>query len=309
MARYLTVGNLLVEDVVLHDGRQVLGRLGGDALYAAIGARAFADDVQMVARLGRGFPPELARLLEAAGYGAGLIPSEHPAVRLWVALEVEGGSRFTFHEHAGTYEQATPTPDEIPLRLADGLAAVHIAPVPFPQMEALVHWARPRTPVLTVDPHYQNVEGRDKAWRRVLPLLDAFLPSRDEAAALLGGWPGPEEAARALAALGAKVVCVKLGAQGSIAYRAGDDLVVRMTAASTDPVDPTGCGDAFCGGFLVGLAESGDLRVALAHGTVSAAFASEDHGAAHALRVDRKETARRLAAFLPAVGTADSTKD
>ena len=57
MARYLTVGNLLVEDVVLPDGRQALGRLGGDALYAAIGARAFADDVQMAVRLGAGFQP------------------------------------------------------------------------------------------------------------------------------------------------------------------------------------------------------------------------------------------------------------
>jgi sugar/nucleoside kinase (ribokinase family) len=309
VARYLTVGNLLVEDVLLPGGRRVLGRLGGDALYAAIGARAFADDVETVARLGRGFPPELALLLEAAGYGAGLIPSEHPAVRLWVEPEVEGGRRFTFHEQSGTYEQATPTPDEIPAELTEGLDAVHVAPVPFPQMAALLHWARPRARLLTVDPHYQHVASRKEDWRRVLPFVDAFLPSRDEAAALLGGWPGPEKAVRALAALGAGVVCIKLGAEGSIAYRATDDFAARMTAATPDPVDPTGCGDAFCGGFLVGLAESRDLRVAIAHGTVSAGFASEDHGAAHALRVDRKEAARRLTAFLPAVGTAQSTKD
>src|SRR5580765_523367 len=114
MARYLTVGNLLVEDVILPDGRQAVGRLGGDALYAAIGARAFADDVQVVVRLGTGFPPELVQALEEAGYGDGLVPCEHPTVRLWVGLGVEGGSRFTFHEDAGTYEQATPTPEEIP---------------------------------------------------------------------------------------------------------------------------------------------------------------------------------------------------
>jgi sugar/nucleoside kinase (ribokinase family) len=296
VARYLTVGNLLVEDIVLPDGRQIRNRLGGDALYAAIGARAFADDVELVARVGQRFPPELVRVLEDAGYGAGLLPSEHDTVRLWVGWGVEGHPRFAFHEDAGTYEEATPTPDEIPSALTDRLEAVHIAPVPFEQMEALVRWARPRVQLLTVDPHYQHVDGMESGWGRVLSFVDGFLPSRDEAAALLGGWPGPEEAVRALAELGAPLVCVKLGAEGSIASGYGE--LVRMRAATTDPIDPTGCGDAFCGGFLVGLAESGDLRTAMAHGSVSAAFVGEDHGAAHALRVDQKEARRRLAALL-----------
>jgi sugar/nucleoside kinase (ribokinase family) len=292
VARYLAAGNLLVEDVVLPDGRRLRGRLGGDAVYAALGARAFADDVQPVVRLGRGFPPGLVRALEDAGLGPGLIPSRHPTVRLWVELGVEGGSRFTFQEGSGTYVQATPAPAEIPAPLAAGLDAVHVAPVPFEHMEALARWARPQARLLTVDPHYQHL---DADWRRLLPLVDAFLPSRDEAAGLLGGWPGPERAARTLAELGARTVCIKLGAEGSIGY---DGAIVRLPAASADPLDPTGCGDAFCGGFLVGLAESGDLRTAMAHGAVAAAFAGEDHGAAHLLRIDREEARRRLAALL-----------
>ena len=300
MARYLTVGHLLVEDAVLLDGRQARDSLGGDALYAAIGARAFADDVELVARLGRGFPPELVRALEDAGYGAGLIPSEHPTIRLWIEWGVEGGSRYTFHKDAGTYDQATPAPEEIPAALMGRLEAVHVAPVPFDRMEALARWARPRARVLTLDPHYEHVAGMEAEWRRLLPLVDAFLPSRDEAAMLLGSWPGDEEAARALASLGALLVCIKLGAEGAIGFRAADGLVVRMPAWSADPVDPTGCGDAFCGGFLVGLTETGDLRTAMAHGVVAAAFVAEDHGAAHALTVNREEARQRLAALLEA---------
>ena len=71
-----------------------------------------------------------------------------------------------------------------------------------------------------------------------------------------------------------------------------------MATATTGLVDPTGCGDSFCGGFLVGLAETGDLRTALAHGAVAASFAGEGHGAEHALRPDRAEARRRLAALL-----------
>ena len=168
--------------------------------------------------------------------------------------------------------------------------------MPFAQMAALVAWARPRARIVTVDPHYEHVAGMEAEWRRILPQVDAFLPSRDEAATLLGGWPGDEEAVRAIADLGAPVVCVKLGAEGSIGWRAGE--VVRVPAATADPVDPTGCGDAFCGGFLVGLSETDDLRAALAHGAVAAAFVADDHGAAHALAVDRDEARRRLAALL-----------
>ena len=74
-------------------------------------------------------------------------------------------------------------------------------------------------------------------------------------------------------------------------------MVVRMPATSADPVDPTGCGDAFCGGFLVGLTETGDLRSAMAYGAVSASFAGEGHGATHALSIDRNEALRRLEAL------------
>ena len=179
MARYLTVGNLLVEDVALPGGREALGRLGGDALYAAIGARAFADDVQMAVRLGTGFPDELVQQLEGAGLAPGLIPSEEETVRLRVELGIEGGARFTFR--SGTYVGATPIPHEIPPALTDDMDAVHVAPVPFEQMEALVRWARPLARVLTVDPHYEHMHAD---WTAILPLVDAFLPSMTEAETL-----------------------------------------------------------------------------------------------------------------------------
>ena len=279
MARYLAVGNLLVEDVVMPDGRELRDRLGGDAIYAAAGARAFADDVQPVVRLGLGFPDDLRRTLEDAGYGAGLIPSEYPAVRLRVDWGMEDGSRFTFEEGSGTYDDATPLPEELPPGLADTLDAVHIAPIPFAQLRAWVEWARPRARLLTIDPHYQHIE---EDWLRILPLVDAFLPSRAEAEGILGRWPGPDEAARALAAMGASTVCVKLGADGAVGYRAGE--LLRTPVSTPDLVDTTGCGDAFCGGFLAGLAETDDLFTAMAYGSISAAIAGADHGAAHALR-------------------------
>ena len=158
-----------------------------------------------------------------------------------------------------------------------------MAPLPFAAMEALVRWARPHARLVTVDPHYQHVDGNADSWRTILPLVDVFLPSREEARDLLGGWPGAEEAARALVALGAELVVLKLGAEGSLAYRRADDTVARAASARTDLVDPTGSGDAFCGGFVTGLVEGCDLAASLARGAIAASRAAAGHGAAHML--------------------------
>jgi cytidine kinase len=299
VARYLTLGHLLVEDTILPDGTVLPGRLGGDCLYAAIGARAWDEDVALVTRVGRDFPEDLLEQMRAAGYADGLVPCEHTSIRLWVRWGVEATGRFTFRDGVGTYDDFTPAPGEIPDALAAGLEAVHVAPVPFRPMEALLRWARQRARVVTVDPHYEHVDRNLEDWRRVLPLADVFLPSRQEAIDLLGCWPGAAEAARELATLGAGVVCIKLGAEGACAYRAADGSFAQIGAVAREPVDPTGCGDAFAGGFLVGWAETNDLQTALAYGSVSASFAAEGYGAVHALQIDRDEARRRLAALDP----------
>ena len=157
-------------------------------------------------------------------------------------------------------------------------------------MEAWVDWARPRARVLTVDPHYQHL---DADWARILPHVDAFLPSRDEASGILGGWPGAEAAVRALTDLGAPHRLHQARREPARSEHASGT-VVRAPAVTGRVVDPTGCGDAFCGGFLVGLAESADLPAAMAYGSAAASFAAEDHGAAHALEPDRNEVQRRL---------------
>ena len=83
MARFLTLGHLLVEDTIVPDGRVLHGRLGGDGLYAAIGARVWDDDVELSTRVGPDFPPELLSQLREAGYGSGLIDCPHRTIRLW----------------------------------------------------------------------------------------------------------------------------------------------------------------------------------------------------------------------------------
>lgn len=295
MARLLVFGNLTVDDTVMPDGTTAMGTLGGNAVYAAIGAHLWGDDVAMVARVGRGYPAANLERLAAAGLRTdGLVPTDHNSIRQWQLYDVEGGRRYVPLASAGTYADLSPRPADVPAGLIDGLEACHVAPMRIDIQDDLVRWARRRGAAVTVDPHFDSVEGRTAAWRSLLPMVDVFLPSREEAQELLGAWPGPEAAARALAGLGAAVVCLKLGPEGALLYRARDGWLHRVGPAACDPVDPTGCGDAFCGGFLAGWSAGGDPVVGALRGSVSAAVVAGGFGAEHALRTDRAEARRRL---------------
>jgi ribokinase len=48
-------------------------------------------------------------------------------------------------------------------------------------------------------------------------------------------------------------------------------------------LDPTGAGDAFCGGFLAGYAATRDPLLAAMHGNISASFCIEGSGAFYLL--------------------------
>ncbi len=86
----------------------------------------------------------------------------------------------------------------------------------------------------------------------MLAAAHVVLPSGEEAE-LLAGVSGADEACRALLDLGPQVVARKRGAEGCSIYT-GDGRI-DAAAYSVEAVDPTGAGDCFDAGFVVGLLE------------------------------------------------------
>ncbi|WP_240197248.1 carbohydrate kinase family protein, partial [Nonomuraea lactucae] len=76
-------------------------------------------------------------------------------------------------------------------------------------------------------------------------------------------------AAGELLAAGPRGVLVTLGAEGSlVATGAG---IEHVPALKTEVSDTTGCGDAYCAGFLTGLLHGRDVPTAARWGTAAAA--------------------------------------
>lgn len=93
---------------------------------------------------------------------------------------------------------------------------------------------------------------------------EIVLPSFDDEAAVFGD-TSLEACAERYRAAGAGTVVVKNGGGPMLAL--GPEGILRVDGVEkVQPVDTTGAGDSFNGGFLAALAEGADLRVAMARG-------------------------------------------
>ncbi|HBX70445.1 MAG TPA: carbohydrate kinase [Chloroflexi bacterium] len=125
----------------------------------------------------------------------------------------------------------------------------------------------------------------DEKWigvRALLPLVDVFLPNENEARALTG-IDSLEEAARGLAT-NSKVVAVKLGASGGLAFQ-GDaipdgagDAIQRAPAIPVEVVDTVGAGDTFDAGFVYGFLQGWPMGKALRLGIACGSLSTQKSG-------------------------------
>ncbi|GII32186.1 sugar kinase [Planotetraspora mira] len=136
-----------------------------------------------------------------------------------------------------------------------------------PAFFALLDKIRENGTVVTMD-LLSNMPDLMPAVRAFLPHIDYFLPN-EEQALMLTGADTPEAAAEALLAEGLKGALITLGGAGSLVATASGH--TRVPALDVPVVDTTGCGDAYCAGFVAGLLGGRDVVGAARLGTAVAA--------------------------------------
>jgi sugar/nucleoside kinase (ribokinase family) len=121
---------------------------------------------------------------------------------------------------------------------------------------------------------------------------------------MLTGEPMLLRAARAVQALGPRVVVAKQGEYGAALFTPGGFFALPAYPLETVN-DPTGAGDSFAGGFLGYLAGRGsdagadevELRRAMTYGSVLASFNVEEFGTERVRRLTREEIDARFEEF------------
>ncbi|MGE4620068.1 MAG: carbohydrate kinase family protein [Planctomycetota bacterium] len=116
--------------------------------------------------------------------------------------------------------------------------------------------------------------------KRLLPLVDVFLPNLDEARRLTGE-TDPRAAASQLRGLGATTVVVTCGDQG-LAWESSEGAGV-LAALAVDEVDATGCGDAFAAGWIDAVYRGADFEEKLLAGSSMGALVAMAPGAIEGL--------------------------
>lgn len=132
---------------------------------------------------------------------------------------------------------------------------------------------------------------------------DVFSPNELEAVSLVGEG-SPAELCRRLADAGAKIVCVRRGEKGAVVHNAATGETWDVPAFLEDQsrlADVTGCGNAFCGGFMAGLVSGESLDRAACWGSAAASVMAEHVGVPTVPAGDartRAEVRRRFEALL-----------
>ncbi|MBC7633760.1 carbohydrate kinase family protein [Aeromicrobium sp.] len=167
------------------------------------------------------------------------------------------------------------TEADVPGDVWDDVTWLHVTGYSFfddgvrPLVLDLVAEAHRRNVFTSIDPSslgFLEAVGRD-AFRSWIDGIDVIFPNLDEGAYLAGA-ERPDDIADELS-LEVVHVVLTCGADG-VFYR-GPTGHMAAPAAVVDVVDTTGAGDAFCAGFLNGLARTHTVEASLTGGLVAAA--------------------------------------
>lgn len=276
---HLTIDEIRLDDGVIHDAT-----VGGAAAYAALGGFYSMGRMVVVSRVGNEYPLDQLTL-------------EHPAcgsIDVSPTAVVSGESTHNIARYGSdglrkwevcnpdTMHDQTPGPQEAD-RVQIGDRWVLVNPASLEQQLALVlRLLEGRARIaLDTELHYLTEPDALERLTELASQVDCFLPSREHIAHLVGcDTDDPRELATALASFGCPLVVLKCGADGARAFdaRTPDELLHVPGVEGVTVLDPTGAGDAFDGGLLVGFSRGETPRNAMVTGCVAASFVIESIG-------------------------------
>jgi hypothetical protein len=312
LLRYLIAGRLCRNYVITPQGKTLFDVPGGSLFHAAAGMGIWESGIGLVGRVGEDYPQEWLEQVSVQGFdvrGVRILP-EAVDLRHFIAYnENNAASTDNPVSHFSRLELPFPksllgyTPpsfqldsrnrlkpltlrqNDIPSDYFDATAA-HLCPLDYLSHTLLPSIFRQgNINTITLDPGENYM---DPAFWDDIPVLvngiSAFLCSEDKLAALFQGRSSdPWEMAETLSSYGCEIVVIKRGSRGQYLYDGSSRARWIIPAYPVQMLDPTGAGDAFCGGFLAGFRSSYDPLHAALTGSVSAGMVIEGTNPFHAL--------------------------
>jgi sugar/nucleoside kinase (ribokinase family) len=314
--KFIFAGKLSRDFFITADGKPILDTFGGNLPYAAVGFKIWEESPPpgLMARVGEDYPQKWLDDLKTHGFdtqGITILPEAIDVRNFYIYTDK--ATRTTGEPIPYFSKLGLPFPkallgyrdfsaaidsriglsatslrrDDIPDIYKEATAA-HLCPIDYlthSLMPAIFRQIGFTTITLDPAPGYMN----PTYWNNVPSLitgLTAFLPAEEDLRNLFQGhsddlW----EMGDALAAYGCEIIVIKRGERGQYLFDAVSKTRWEIPAYDSRLVNPTGVGDAFCGGFLAGYRQTYDPIEAVLYGNISAAIVSEGVGPFFALDV------------------------
>ncbi len=290
----LVVGSVAYDSVETPFGKAD-SVLGGSATYFATAASFFAP-VRLVAVVGEDFPPDGLAFLAGRPFDlAGLMRRPGLTFRWAGRYGYDLNDAETLDTQLNVFADFRPDLPEA-YRDSEYLFLGNIDPEL--QAEVLRQVRHPR--LVAADTMNFWISGKPDALRATLARVDLLLINEAEARQLAGE-ANLVRAARAIRAMGPRVLIVKRGEYGALMFN--DDGVFAAPAYPLEAVfDPTGAGDTFAGGVVGWIARAGrwdeaTLRQAIVAGCVLASYNVEAFSLDRLKALTEAEITARYEAF------------
>jgi hypothetical protein len=304
LLRFVIAGRLQRDYIITPQGKALLDVPGGGLLYAASGMAIWETGIGLVGRAGEDYPQEWLAGLAGRGIdtrGIHILP-EAIDLRNFIAYpdsdhRTADNSVAHFARLGLPYPKSllgyTPPSYQIDSRTRPDLLTIRQNAIPTDYLDAtaahlcpldyLSHTLLPsilrrgHISTITMDPGANYMTPT--FWDDIPVLLNglsALLCSEEKLNNLFQGrstdlW----EMAETLAGYGCDMIVIKRGSRGQYLYDGVSRTRWIIPAYPVQVVNPTGAGDAFCGGFLGGYRSTYDALEATLTGNISAAMTIE----------------------------------
>ena len=270
---------IILDDIVLADGRTFMGVLGGGGPQSAFGMRLWSPDVGIVSGVGEDFPEEAERWIRDFGIDqAGIRRNPSPTVRAWQVVEENGKRTQVWRVSPQVIRTQLMRKMEWMPESYRHARGAHIGIHPLDADLGFAQEVRSLGCLMSIETFKPSERLLTQAEAlRLFEHTDIFSPNLEEGYSMFGG-DTPQDLLKRMLDLGARIIALRMGQEGSLLVHGDSRLAVQVPAVPVEAVDLVGAGNAYCGGFLVGWVETGDLITAGLYATVSASFLVQQVG-------------------------------
>jgi sugar/nucleoside kinase (ribokinase family) len=269
--------------------------LGGSATFASLGA-SFFTPVNLISVVGTDFPEKYIRMFKKRNIDTSGVERKKGKTFRWKArYHYDLSYAETLSTHLNVFTGFKP---RIPssVNSKDNLFLANIDP----ELQSYIfHQVKPAG-LVACDTMNLWIKHSRKALIKLLKKVDLFLLN-DAEARQLSGETNLLDAARYISDKGAKMIVIKKGEHGALAF--SGSLHFMVPAYLLERIkDPTGAGDTFAGGMLGYLSQKPKitdsiLRRSLVYGSILASFAVEKFSVDGLLKTTRKDIDTRYKHF------------